>query len=322
MMIFVTGGKGFIGSQVIRQLLDLGKEVVCLEPRDTPGRLGEYARQITIEVGSVANLDDVLPIFKKHRITKVAGLAFFAFREHAERLHSEMSVMVQGTANLFEAARQHGVKRVVFPSSIAYYGPQSLHGDGHTPLTETDPCLARSIYGVGKRLCEVLAQDYNQYADMDIVSIRIPVVYGPGARIGARGANLIATEGAVHGVVTFPQGADEKILIGHVHDVADVVVKLLMTERLQHPVYNVGGHTLSYRQLAELGKRIVPELEVTYDHQAFPIELPYLVDNTRIVAELGVTHRDPETAYRELADLSRQEAGLPPLPPVIGSAGL
>ncbi len=295
---------------MIPKLLALGEDVVCLEPRTTPGRLGRNADRIAMHAGSVANMDDVLAVFDHHRITKVASLAFFAFRDHPERLHNEMSIMIQGNANVFEAARLHGVKRVVFPSSIAYYGPQHLHGDGQTQLTEAAPSLARSIYGCGKRLCEVLAQDYNQHAELDIVAMRIPVVYGPGARIGARSVNLIATEGAVYGNLTFPQGPDERVIIGHVEDVADVVVKLLMTERLQHPVYNVGGHTLSYRELAEIGKRITPHLEIAYNHEAFPIELPYLIDNRRIAGELDVQHRDPETAYIALAAQSRRGAGL------------
>lgn len=313
MAILVAGGKGFIGSHVVQHLLDLGEEVVCFEPRTTPGRLGHNASKITMEAGSVANFDEVLAVFDKHHVTKVAGLVFFAFRDNPNFLHHEMSIMIQGTANLFEAARRHKVKRVVFPSSIAYYGPQWLHGDGETPLTEKAPCLARTIYGVGKRLCEVLAHDFNTHADMDIVSMRIPVVYGPGARVGARGSNLIATEGAINGHVTFPQSPEEKVLIGHVQDVADVVVKLLRTDQLQYPVYNVGGHTLSYQELGELGKKLVPGLEVDYAPQAYSIELPYLLDNARIANELGVTHRDPETAYRELAVLNRQEAELPPL---------
>ena len=126
MAILIAGGKGFIGSQVIGQLLALGEEVVCLEPRGTPGRLGDLQRQVPMETGSVANFDEIRSVFRKHAITKVAGLVFFAFRGNPERLHDEMSIMIQGTANLFEAARLHGVQRVVFPSSIAYYGPQSF----------------------------------------------------------------------------------------------------------------------------------------------------------------------------------------------------
>ncbi len=175
MAILITGGKGFIGSQVIPKLLALGEDVVCLEPRATPGRLGENAGKIAMQVGSVTNFDDVLAVFQNHPITKVAGLAFFAFRDDPNRLHAEMSIMVQGSANLFEAARQRGVKRVVFPSSIAYYGLQALHGDGQTPLTEDAPCLAGSIYGIGKRLCEVLACDYNRHAAMDIIAMRLSI---------------------------------------------------------------------------------------------------------------------------------------------------
>ena len=303
MAILVAGGKGFIGSQVVVKLLAGGDEVVCLEPKDTPGRLGGDAGRVAMEVGSVARLEDVLAVFRKHRIAGVAALVFFASRGNAESLHAEMSTMVQGTANLFEAARRHGVKRVVFASSIAYYGPQPLHGDGRTPLTEAAPSRARTMYGVGKRLCEVAAQDYNRSAGMDIVSMRIPAVYGPGGRIGSNGVNLIATEGAARGRVTLPRPPDDHVLIGHVQDVADAAVALLRRERLGHSVYNVGGHTLSFRELGELGKRVVPGLRVQYVETAPPMELPYLVDHSRLASEIGITHRDPETAYRELVEL-------------------
>ena len=309
MAILMAGGKGFIGSQMIPKLLAQGEDIVCLEPRNTPGRLGDLTSRVRMEVGSVANMDDVMRVFNDHSITKVAGMVFFAFRDDPERLHDEMSIMVQGTANLFEAARLHGVKRVLFPSSIAYYGPQSLHGDGNTALSEDAPCLARSIYGIGKRLCEVLADDYNRHAGMDIVSMRIPAVYGPGGRVGSRGTNLIATQGAVHGSVVLPHAPNEQVLIGHVVDVAEAGVRLLRADHLAHRVYNVGGHTLSFEEIAAIGQDITPGLNVEYAPQAFPIELPYLIDYSRIEAELGVTHRPPRDAYVELAAFSRRNAG-------------
>ena len=140
--------------------------------------------------------------------------------------------------------------------------------------------------------------------------MRIPVVYGPGGRIGSRGVNLIATQGAVHGSVILPNAPDERVLIGHVQDVASAVVKLLRTEQLEHTAYNVGGHTVSFSELADIGRSIIPDLQVEYQPASFPIELPYLIDHSRIANELGVGHRDPRLAYRELAALSRAEAGL------------
>lgn len=312
MAILVAGGKGFIGSQVVSKLLARGEGVVCLEPKDTPGRLRGDAGRVAMEVGSVARFEDVLAVFRKHRISRVAALVFFASRGRADSLHAEMSIMVQGTANLFEAARQHGVRRVVFASSIAYYGPQPLHGDGRTPLSEEAPSLARTMYGVGKRLCEVAALEYNRNAGMDIVSMRIPAVYGPRGRVGSNGVNLIATEGATRGRVSLPRPPDDHVLVGHVQDVAEATVALLTRERLAYPVYNVGGHTLSFRELGEIGKRVVPGLRVRYADTAPPMELPYLVDHSRLAAEVGITHRDPETAYRELVDCSRHEAGRSP----------
>ena len=67
MAILIAGGKGFIGAQVIARLLDLGEEVICLEPRDTPGRLGALGDRVTMEVGSAASFDDVRRVFDRRQ---------------------------------------------------------------------------------------------------------------------------------------------------------------------------------------------------------------------------------------------------------------
>lgn len=215
--------------------------------------------------------------------------------------------MALGTANVFEAARLAAVRRVIFPSSIAYHGPQWRHGE--RPLREEDPCLSDTVYGASKYLGEVLAQEYNRRFGLEIVSIRIPVVYGPGGRLGAHGVNLIATEAALGRPITLPHPPQDKVCIAHVEDVAEIVVRLLTAERVQHQVYQVGGHVLSYQELADIARERLGEVQISFATE--PIDLAYLIDGSRLEKELGVLHRDPRSAYWEFIDLTRKEAGLP-----------
>ena len=311
MSFLVTGGKGFIGARVIHTLVALGEKVVCLEPRATGGRLADILDQVTMVAGDVAQMESVLSTIQDHGVTSIAHTVYMHTSPLPGEMHREMSVMVQGTANVFEAARRLGVKRVIFPSSIAYYGPQWLHGERQ--LKEDDPSLAQSIYGVSKRLIEVLAQEYNRHFEMEIVSLRISVAYGPGGRVGSRGVNLIATEGGLGRPVVFPHPPDDRVLLCHVEDVAGVMLHLLQADRVVHQVYNMGGVTFSFQELADLAQELQPDVQVTFNRES-RIDLPYLVNGDRLQSEIGSMHRDPRNAYRELMDQARREAGLPLLP--------
>ena len=309
MSILVTGGKGFIGSQVIHKLVALGESVVCLEPKTTGGRLADILGQVTMVAGDVAQMESVLSAIGRHGVTSIAHMVYLPTSPLPGEMHREISTMVQGTANVFEAARSHGIVRVIYPSSIAYYGPQWLHGE--MLLEEDTPSLAQSLYGVSKRLGEVLAREYNRHFGMEIISIRISVVYGPGGRVGGRGVNLIATEGALGRPVVLPYPPGDRVLLCHVDDLAEVAVRLLLAEQVEHQVYNIGGHTLSYQDLAIIAQELLPSAQVSFNIED-RIDLPYLVDGGRILKELRIVHRDPREAYRELMELTRREVGLPP----------
>jgi hypothetical protein len=112
-----------------------------------------------------------------------------------------------------------------------------------------------------------------------------------------------------------PQDPDERLCVAHVQDVAEVFVRLLLADEVRRSVYHVGGHTVSYRELEAIAREVLPNLRVTYQ-QVVALEdvgLPYLIDNSRLVEDLGFQHRDLRQAYHELINLSRQEAGLAPV---------
>ena len=94
-------------------------------------------------------------------------------------------VNIGGTNNIFDAASRLGVKRMVYPSSIAVYGDQSDHGE--TVLNEESPRFPFSLYGVAKQANELAAHAYLANTGLDSRGLRICTVFGHG-RVTGRSA--------------------------------------------------------------------------------------------------------------------------------------
>lgn len=308
MPVLVTGGKGFIGSRVIKNLIERGEQVVCFEPKASPGRLGELARNITMVQGDIVNCEDIAGTISKYKVDRVTHLVFFR-PEKAEDLYKQQMIMNTGTFHVFEAARLAGVKRLVFPSSVQYHG----HDEpwlGPQPVNEDSPALPTTAYGIGKHLCEHLSREYNRHLKTDFVTVRVPVVYGPGVRVGTRGVNLIGTQGALGNPVGFSYPSVQYFVLAHVDDVAEIIVRALLAPQLSHDVYHVGGHYASYLDMAQIGRKFLPDMQVSFNDSA-PPKCSYRIDSTRMTNELGVQHRSLEDGYFELMNLTRAQNGLP-----------
>lgn len=317
MSILVTGGKGFIGSQIIKKLVDRNEKVVCLDLKTTPGRLGDTANRVKMITGDLTNLNDLLDIIKKHEIDKIAHMVFFSTEERgvAERpeqggdLWKQMVVMNLSSFNIFEVARLAGVKRVLYPSSLGYHGPQPLQNGKPVAVNEEYPSLSTSLYGIGKHLIETLAREYNRLLGMEIISVRIPAVYGPGVRSGARGVNLIPALGGIGKPVVLPYRAEQRHCLAHVDDVAEIFVRLLLAKTVRHRVYQVGGHDISNAEMAEIGKELIPDMKISFESKT-RLVVVHLVDNRRMREELGVEHRSVRDGFLEVINWSRKEAGM------------
>ncbi len=313
MTVLITGGKGFIGSTIARQLVEQGERPICLDIRGTPGRLTDIIERIELIDGGIPGVDELRRLLEDRRVDQLVHSVFFMSAPgNADEVHQEVEIMVKQTVDIFEAARLAGVRRVIFPSSIHYYGPQWLHGE--VPLTEEHPGMAMDIYGAAKKLGEVTAHFYNmRVPHMRIISLRVPAVYGIGGRYGARGVNVAAYSCALGDAAQLPFAAGDHVCLGDVQDVARAMVILLQAPSPAHEVYNVGGHTRSYGELAALVQRFLPDAQITFDETTGRTDLPYRIDSSRIRDEFGFAHRPLETGYRALIDHTRAQAGLPPL---------
>lgn len=316
MTTLVTGGKGFIGARIVRCLVEKGERVVCFDLNAGPGRLADIADAVTFVEGDIVSYEDIEEVIRAQGITKIAHSVFFSAEERgvsarpedAEQLYRQQMIMNTGTFHVFEAARRAGIRRLIYPSSVQYHGMAEPWTEA-LPVTEDSPARPTTPYGIGKHLGERLARDYNRLHGMEIVSIRVPGAYGPGVRIGARGVNLIGTAGALGQRVDFPYRQEQHVVLAHVDDIAEIFARALLGTRPAHDVYHVGGHDVTYGDMAAIGRKLLPGLEVGF-REAAPINCSFSIDCSRMLRDLGVEHRSLEQGYLDLINQTRLHQGL------------
>lgn len=183
----VTGAAGFIGARVCARLLSDGHAVVGVDnlndyysPRLKSHRLSGLAahegfRFHEMDIESLPRLEEV---FAANDFAAVVNLAARAgVRYSMENPHVYMSTNAQGTLNLLECMRKHGVKKFVLASTSSLYAGQP------TPFVETLPVNTPiSPYAASKKAAEVMAYTYHHLFGIDVSVVRYFTVYGPAGR--------------------------------------------------------------------------------------------------------------------------------------------
>jgi UDP-glucose 4-epimerase len=181
MRCLVTGGAGFIGSNLVDALLARGDEVTVVDDLSTgrrenlDGALGAGARLVEIDIRDGAALSEEVRGARPEAVFHLA--AQIDVRKSIADPAFDASVNVGGTANLLEAARTADAKRFVFVSTGgAIYG----EGEGQElPLTESAPIAPLSPYGQSKFAAEGYLSLYERLYGLSGVSLRLGNVYGP-----------------------------------------------------------------------------------------------------------------------------------------------
>jgi nucleoside-diphosphate-sugar epimerase len=179
----VTGGAGFIGSHIVRALLDQNAAVRVLD-NFSSGRHQNFddlinaknSGRLEIHEGDIRDADKVAEVVQGVNVV-FHEAAFVSVPESMEKPQECFDINITGTTVLFEAARKAGVRRAVIASSSAVYGDSKV-----MPLTERSPLSPMSPYAVSKRVSEMLGALYTQAFDFEVVALRYFNVYGPRQR--------------------------------------------------------------------------------------------------------------------------------------------
>jgi UDP-glucose 4-epimerase len=321
----VTGGLGFIGQSVVRNLLQRGVPVVAADQsptqsaeaealsslRNLAGRTGATFDSVAMDV---SDFRDVMGVFHKHSdITHTIHLAYVMGPLVDENTSLSIRVNILGMTHMFEAAVHHKLVRLVFTSSETVHGPsQKPYGD--RPVIEDDFCDPAShtfTYAVMKLLNEHMGRRYVERHQASIVCTRPPVVFGHGRKRSAvMWAEHFASKPAVGEPVTLPFGPETRDTWIYKDDCAEQLVRLALKPKLAHFAYNNGGHCVSAAQLATIVKKWIPGAQINFgdgpgtpliDHQ----------DGTRLIREIDFVPGALENGVRAHINEARSSAGLP-----------
>ena len=310
MAIFVIGGTGFIGIRVIPLLIARGERVVCMDINPNSPALAALGDKVQVVRGDVTQYDDVISVMAESGADRVLNLSYNLGQDLPPHRATKLNIV--GMDNCFEAARILKVKHTVFASSLAVNGQQSHYGE--RPVTEDDHKHAVVQYGSHKAFNEFQAKDYIDKHGMTITAVRPANVTGPDKVRGSVDHVNIITRPARGEAIAFPY-ADAMRCPIHVDDIAEVFVRVLMTDKPQHAIYSSGGAAISLGEIAAIVRGYLPDAKIAFDKPTGGRESSgnWMIDNSRLVQEFGVQYRPYRERVLQIINDCRAELGQAPI---------
>lgn len=177
MKILVSGGAGFIGSHLIKKLLDKGHFVYCIDNLST-GNLVNIKKYINNPNFEFIN-HDIINTLPHFNIDLIFNLACPASPIHYQMDPIKtMKTSVLGTYNIIDLALMENAK-IIFTSTSEIYGDPLEHPQKETYWGHVNPIGIRSCYDEGKRCSETILLDYHKFQKLDVTIARVFNTYGP-----------------------------------------------------------------------------------------------------------------------------------------------
>ncbi|MFC6991428.1 NAD-dependent epimerase/dehydratase family protein [Haladaptatus sp. GCM10025707] len=314
--VLVTGGTGFIGAYVAQDLVHAGHDVVAYDLSTDTTRLAKLgvADDVTVVRGDVTDPTAVVRAVKESGATRIVHLAALLTTAAEADPRAAMDVNIQGTNNIFEAARtlSDQVERVAWASSAAAYAPPSNYGEW---VTEDDLIYPDTLYGATKAYNEHQAKVYLEGFGVSHVALRPTVAYGPYRETGGSAFLAQMIERPALGKSFAVEYGDQIIDWQYVRDIAQAfrLAAFAPDEDLTQRVYNVRGQLATIREAADVVKTVIPDADLSVSDEG---ELPWtqVLDMTKAQQDLGYDPEyDLETGIREYVNVLREEEGLEPL---------
>lgn len=262
--VFITGGAGFIGSNVARYFLERNHDVVLFDNLSTGYKQNvPSAPPLRFMEGDIRNQELLIQSMQGCEAVLHLAAAVGNVRS-IENTLEDSEINVLGTLNVLNAARQNNIRKIVYSSSAAIFGePKRL------PIEEEHPTAPDSPYGVSKLAGELHCLCYAKLYAMDIVCLRYFNVYGPNQRYDAYGnvIPIFSTRKLKGQPLTIYGDGEQTRDFVHVFDVAQANY-LGATLPNVGGVYNIGtGETITINTLAELFNQLEGRPPVEILHQ-------------------------------------------------------
>lgn len=282
MAILVTGGTGFIGSYLVKELLGRGEDVVVYDLFPNTDLIREVADRVELVRGDILDSVELLRTIKSHGVEDIFHLAYLLIADSREKPSLALRVNCEGLNNMFEVARIADTGKVVWASSTGVYGPAKYYTG---PVDEDTPTKPTTVYGACKVLNEFMGSYYFETYGLDNIALRPTVVYGAGRKRGGfTFANDLVEYPALGKPTKVPFG-DQEIDWQYVKDVVKAFILAYRTKNPEHRVFNVGGEVHTVRQAADCVRKFIPNAIIEVESGELGWVSRY--DTTRAREELG-----------------------------------
>jgi nucleoside-diphosphate-sugar epimerase len=261
----VTGGAGFIGSNLARALVERGDDVRVLDNFSTGSRGNLEGLEVEVVEGELRSYERVHAAVRGVEVVYHLGALGSVPRSVQDPLTSN-AVNVEGTLNVLLAARDEGIRRVVFSSSTSVYGTSP-----ELPTTESTPTDPISPYGVTKLAAERYCISFSRvYHSFEAVVLRYFNVFGPRqspqSQYAAAVPLFIAAIDAGEPITIYGDGEQSRDFT-YVANVVDATIRAAEAPGVSGRVFNIAaGSPASVNQVAEtigfiLGKPVEKRFE-------------------------------------------------------------
>ncbi|MED5207570.1 MAG: NAD(P)-dependent oxidoreductase, partial [Chloroflexota bacterium] len=272
MVTLVTGGTGFVGANIVKDLASNGHQVLSLDING-PDKLlndflGKAANNITFIQGDIVDAGMLSDLNEKHQIEKIVHAAVYTVNREAleiERSRDVVAINLEGTANVLELARNQRVNRFIYVSSGAAYGT-ALSGD--QMMNEETPPEPENLYGITKFASEMITRRYGQLHDLSTATVRLSTPYGPMERVTGHRAVMSVfhdwTGRMARGEGIIAEDMDQGRDYIYITDIAEGLRCVLDASELPHDLYNLTtGIWLTFQQILDGVSELSPSTKVT-----------------------------------------------------------
>jgi UDP-glucuronate 4-epimerase len=294
----ITGGLGCIGAWVVRNLLHEGAPVTIFDLASNPHRLKLILTPPEIDAiqflyGDISDLQSVKTALQTSGATHIIHLAALQVPFCKADPSQGARVNVVGTVNLFEAAKQAGIQRIVYASSVAVYGLSEEYPEGE--ILDNAPLSPRSHYGVYKQANEGTARIYWLDDGVSSIGLRPYTLYGPGRDQGM-------TSGPTKAMLAAAAGQAYHIPFGgrngmqYTDDVAKIFIQAARVAFEGAHVFNLRGSIVSMTEIIAAIEAAEPSVKGKITFEPKPLALPEGADDSALRNLLGSL---PDTPFKE-----------------------
>lgn len=258
--ILVTGYNGFIGTEVVKQLLKLGKNVTGLSRSKSHINIHSFQVDIT-------NYNKLMDKLKNNSFDCIMHLASLP-GDNGNPLEV-ININMNGTLHLLEYARKYNVKRFILASSISayeWYPGTKFNPPEYLPVDEKYPCRPKDIYSSSKLMQELLTMNYFYQYGLPITILRLTAVIGPEGKGGGRSWYKFAEDLKSGEKIQIPHFSKEELChYVDIRDVARMFIAAAENPKAIGEIFNCAGPAPTRgSEFKNIVKKLVPGIKVEY----------------------------------------------------------